>query len=391
MASAKLTALSDRGTVLTGDLLYVVPAAGAAEYKGTAAGIAAFVAANGITLAGTAGVLTATAPTQTASAQAGVGWIVAASDAVAGASNAGAADGGGLAFYSGNAKRLASGNAVGGLITFIAGEGIGTGTGGSVAILGGDTSSIGTTGGPIYLEGGTGFSSTATGGLVSLKGGENDDDGCLGGSIILGGGTGAGAGGDVSISGGYAASNDGNGGSVVLTPGLQEGAGTVGKVIIRQPGGAVETWLTGDSGITKYRDIVTAGYGVAVVVAAGTLDGQTARSAALATFTVGAADGLFEISGGVEITASTNHSFSLNCEYTDETNSAVNRVMPLGNAGLGGFVASGLITNVVGEASYATPAMAIRAKAGTTITIRPNAGTYTSVTYNAFGVIKQVA
>ena len=46
MADSKLTGLSDRGAYVTGDLLYVVPSAGAAQYKGTINNLAAYCASN---------------------------------------------------------------------------------------------------------------------------------------------------------------------------------------------------------------------------------------------------------------------------------------------------------------------------------------------------------
>ena len=55
----------------------------------------------------------------------------------------------------------------------------------------------------------------------------------------------------------------------------------------------------------------------------------------------------------------------------------------------GAFITGGLITNVTGTGPYESPVMHIRCKTATAITIRPSAGTFTSVTYNAEGIIKQ--
>jgi hypothetical protein len=57
----------------------------------------------------------------------------------------------------------------------------------------------------------------------------------------------------------------------------------------------------------------------------------------------------------------------------------------------GTFITTGLITNVTGAGPYASPVMNIRAKAATSITVRTSAGgTFTTVIYNARGIIKQV-
>ncbi len=131
-------------------------------------------------------------------------------------------------------------------------------------------------------------------------------------------------------------------------------------------------------------------YGVSNVVATGRATAQTATNASVSTYTVGAADGTFEVSGNVNVTASTTHSFSIDVTYTDETNTARTMILPVAALG-GAFVSGGLITNVTGAGPYESPTMQIRAKAATAITIRTSAGTFTSVTYNVEGLIKQVA
>lgn len=77
--------------------------------------------------AGVAFGATTTPAAQTASTTAGVGLTINADNAVAGSTNAGAAAGGALTITSGDAKRLTSGNAVGGPINLVSGAGIGTG------------------------------------------------------------------------------------------------------------------------------------------------------------------------------------------------------------------------------------------------------------------------
>lgn len=85
-----------------------------------------------LTGAGVAANFTATAPAQTASAQAGTSGTYTASAAVAGSSNAGAANGGSLNFVAGAAARLTSGNGNGGDINFTPGALIGSGSNGAV-------------------------------------------------------------------------------------------------------------------------------------------------------------------------------------------------------------------------------------------------------------------
>lgn len=80
--------------------------------------------------------LTANAATVAASSQAGTGFNLSASAATAGNTNAGAAAGGGMAFTTGAASRLTSGNANGGDFNFTMGAGIGTGTKGVFRVNG---------------------------------------------------------------------------------------------------------------------------------------------------------------------------------------------------------------------------------------------------------------
>jgi hypothetical protein len=130
---------------------------------------------------------------------------------------------------------------------------------------------------------------------------------------------------------------------------------------------------------------------VPIVVASAGVTGATGVTASIATFTVGAADATFEVGCNVLVTTATTHSFSCDVTYTDEGNSARTMVLPVVQLA-GTFVTTGLITNVTGAGPYESPAMNIRAKASTAITVRTSAGgTYTTVVYNARGVIKQVS
>lgn len=126
-----------------------------------------------------------------------------------------------------------------------------------------------------------------------------------------------------------------------------------------------------------------------IIKSSGRVTAQTDRSAVITSFTVGGSDGSFEVSGNVLVTASVTHSFSLDVSYTDEGNTARVLILPMAQLA-GAFTSGGLITNVTGATPYESPLLHIRCKAGTAISIRPSAGTFTSVTYNAEAIIKQV-
>lgn len=158
-------------------------------------------------------------------------------------------------------------------------------------------------------------------------------------------------------------------------------------------------WATTSSGsglgitgkIASYNAITTAGWGASIVQADGNIAATTnARSAAVATYTVGGSDGTFIVCGAINVTTSTAFSFSLDCVYTDDGNVSRTLVLPLTQLA-GTFVATGLATNVLGAGPYESASMTIRAKASTSITIRPSAGgTYTTVVYNVCANIRQV-
>lgn len=124
------------------------------------------------------------------------------------------------------------------------------------------------------------------------------------------------------------------------------------------------------------------------VVASGRLTAQTAAQASVATYTVGSTDGSFEISSNVNVTTATAHSFTVTCVYTDETNTS--RTLTLGFTQLAGATFLSSITNITGAGPYESPSYHIRAKTGTSITIA-TVGTFTTVTYNVEGTIKQIA
>lgn len=141
---------------------------------------------------------------------------------------------------------------------------------------------------------------------------------------------------------------------------------------------------------TKIGGITTVGaVGAPAIVATGRVTAQSAANASVSTFTVGAADGSFEVSGNMNVTASTTLVTTLTCTYTDESNVARSMILPVTPLS-GTFVAAGAITGA-GASVWETPVMHIRCKAATAITILTSVGTFTGVTYTAEGIIKQTA
>lgn len=142
-------------------------------------------------------------------------------------------------------------------------------------------------------------------------------------------------------------------------------------------------------GIVKQVGAVsTAGsLGTTAIVANGRSTAQTAAVASVSTFTVGAADGSFEVSANILITTATLYSFTVTCAYTDESNTA--RTLTLSFSSLVGTFLTTL-TNTGGAGPYEGVPLHIRCKASTAITIA-TVGTFTTVTYNVESIIKQTA
>ena len=153
-----------------------------------------------------------------------------------------------------------------------------------------------------------------------------------------------------------------------------------------------KTSSLGTNGFGVYGTVTTAGKGVPAIYGYGDVAAATnTGTASIATYTVGAADGTFEVSANCLVTTSTTHSFSLDVTYTDESDVARTLILPVAQLA-GAFITGGLITNVTGAGPYEATVLTIRAKATTAITVRTSAGgTYTDVVYNARGVIKQIS
>lgn len=189
-----------------------------------------------------------------------------------------------------------------------------------------------------------------------------------------------------------------NGASLLLTGGnlsFLTGDGSSSNIGIRVSAIGLNTTiptagnLAMSGKISIYNGVSTTGWGVPSIVASGRATAQTAANASVATYTVGAADGSFEVSANVLVTTATSHNFQVTCAYTDEGNTARTVTsVPLYLVGGAGAGVQANIVNTAGAVPYMSTPLYIRAKAGTTITVATT-GTFTTVTYNVEGVIKQ--
>ncbi len=125
---------------------------------------------------------------------------------------------------------------------------------------------------------------------------------------------------------------------------------------------------------------------VSVVVASGRLTAQVAAVASVAAYTVGGSDESLAISANVNVTTSTLHSFSVQVDYTDETNTA--QTLTLTFSQLSAALVS-TITNATGAGPYEGLPVHLRCKAATTVTVKTT-GTFTTVTYNVEAVITKL-
>ena len=127
--------------------------------------------------------------------------------------------------------------------------------------------------------------------------------------------------------------------------------------------------------------------GVPNLVATGRATAQAAANPSVATFTVGANDGSFQVSMNMNVTVATTLATALTCNYTDESNTARAMILPVTQTS-GTFIAAGAVT---ATGAWIAGPEAIRCKSGTTITLLVAAGTFTAVTYTCEGFIYQTA
>lgn len=105
----------------------------------------------------------------------------------------------------------------------------------------------------------------------------------------------------------------------------------------------------------------------------------------MASLTVGASDGDYDVTAYVLVTTSAVHNFTVTCDYTDESNTA--RTVTMIFSSLAGAVTTAIL-NTAGAVPYLGIPIRIRAKAATAITLA-TVGVFTSVTYNVEGSIRQ--
>lgn len=132
-----------------------------------------------------------------------------------------------------------------------------------------------------------------------------------------------------------------------------------------------------------YNGITTAGFGLPAIYGENGATAQTGDVASVSTYTVGASDGDFLISCNVNVTVFTAGTQSVQCTYTDETNTP--RTLSLTVSSITGTF--GLTVGATG--AYEGVPLHIRAKASTAITIK-TVGTLWNGTYNVRGAIIQI-
>jgi hypothetical protein len=115
-----------------------------------------------------------------------------------------------------------------------------------------------------------------------------------------------------------------------------------------------------------------------------------AAVASVCSTLVGAADATYEVLMNVLVTTSTTHTFTCQCTYTDEGNTARTVTMPFRLVGDTTAVTSSIAATAA--VPYMGVPLLIRCKAATAITLLTQAaGTYTTVVYNVEGLIRKVA
>lgn len=114
-----------------------------------------------------------------------------------------------------------------------------------------------------------------------------------------------------------------------------------------------------------------------------------AAVASVCAWPVVGSDASFEVFMNVLVTTSTTHTFTCQCTYTDEGNTA--RTVTMGFRLVGDTTAFTSSIAASATVPYNGVSQFIRAKAGTTITLLTQAaGTYTNVVYNVEGFIRQL-
>lgn len=125
---------------------------------------------------------------------------------------------------------------------------------------------------------------------------------------------------------------------------------------------------------------------VPAIVAVGRQTGQTAAVASVATYTVGATDGSFEVSAEAFVNSGSSYDFIVTVAYTDKGGNAHTLTLPFTK--LDGSIVTDIV-NAGGSVPYSSPVLHIRCKASTAITVATS-GNFTLVGYDVESTIKQI-
>jgi hypothetical protein len=136
--------------------------------------------------------------------------------------------------------------------------------------------------------------------------------------------------------------------------------------------------------ITSYNGVATAGAGIAPTVAYGSLLANSTNQATIASFTVGASGGVFEIGGFFGVTAWTSGNVAVQVNYTDNRGNAQTFVTLFGRRSTDSSHTTALAST--GEMMLDTVAFA--AQGGSTITLKTSIGGAATGDFYAF--VRQV-
>lgn len=134
--------------------------------------------------------------------------------------------------------------------------------------------------------------------------------------------------------------------------------------------------------VTQYNNVATAGLGVPAIYAAGSSTAQTGNVTGLATFTP-AADGDFEVSESINVTAYTAGTLAGTVTYKDE--GGTSRTLTLNFSSVGGTLG----TTVGAAGAYEGVSLHIRAQASTAIVYQVTGTAFTG-TYNVRACTRQL-
>jgi hypothetical protein len=118
--------------------------------------------------------------------------------------------------------------------------------------------------------------------------------------------------------------------------------------------------------------------------------GNVNSAVTLFTYTTGGADETLEAGATVLATTSTNYSFQVQLDWTDQSGVARTSAMPLYNYTPGSLGAAGQnLANANGPLFHLLN-MTIRAQSGTQVVMKTIGGTFTNVTYDIDGWLKKL-